>query len=263
MAGFLSLSLLCLASLTSAAGPAPVNLGTAGNYVIIANSGISTVPQSAITGDLGASPVAKTYFTGFSQTRSTDGTYQTSDQVTGRMYSASDASPTPSTLTTAVNDMLTAYTDAMGRSNPDGLNLGGGTISGLSFAPGLYKWGTSLNVEGDIYLNGTSADTWIFQIAGDMNVASSVKLNLGGTALASNIVWTVAKAVTIGSTGKWNGVFLGGTALHMNTGSSLNGRLLAQAAVTLQSSTVKQPTTAGAGLPSLPCVGSLCLSTLL
>ena len=54
--------------------------------------------------------------------------------------------------------MKTAYVDAMGRS-ADSLNLGGGTIAGLSFAPGVYKWGTSLDITGKIYCNGTAVDS--------------------------------------------------------------------------------------------------------
>ncbi|KAK4700767.1 hypothetical protein P7C70_g5478, partial [Phenoliferia sp. Uapishka_3] len=256
MSGLLSLSLLVLASIASAAGPAPVNLGTAANYVVIAEAGVSTVPQSAITGNLGASPTAQTYFTGFDNVESTDGTYSTSDQVTGRLYSASDASPTPSQLTTAVSDMQTAYNDASSRSNPDGLNIGGGTVAGVTFAPGLYNWGTNLDITGTIYCNGTAADTWIFQVAQDMTVASAKSLVLGGSALASNVVFVVAGSVTLGSGSEWNGVFLGATALHMNTGSSLTGRLYAQAAVTLQSSTLTEPTTGstGTGIP-LPILG--------
>jgi hypothetical protein len=56
----------------------PVNLGTAGNYVILTKSGISTVPSSAITGDIGVSPIDASAITGFSLIRSTDGTYSTS-----------------------------------------------------------------------------------------------------------------------------------------------------------------------------------------
>jgi hypothetical protein len=41
--------------------PGSVNLATAGNYVILAMSGISTVPTSAVTGDLGLSPAAASY----------------------------------------------------------------------------------------------------------------------------------------------------------------------------------------------------------
>ena len=44
----------------------PVELGDAGDFVILAKSGISTVPGSVVTGDLGLSPAAATYLTGFS-----------------------------------------------------------------------------------------------------------------------------------------------------------------------------------------------------
>ncbi|KAK4698228.1 hypothetical protein P7C70_g8054, partial [Phenoliferia sp. Uapishka_3] len=233
------LAFLALSSVAFAAGPAPVNLGTAGNYAILAKTGVSTVPQSSITGDLGASPVAKTYYTGFSTTDSETGTYATSQQVNGRLYAANDASPTPSVLTTAVSDMQTAFTDAASRSNPDYLNLGGGTVSGYTFAPGLYNWGSDVQITADCYVNGTANDTWIFQISGELTVASATKLILSGGAAPGNIVWVVSQSVTLGSTSEFNGIMLGQTALHMNTGASINGRLLAQSAVTLQSATVQ------------------------
>ncbi|KAL8281010.1 hypothetical protein RQP46_006689 [Phenoliferia psychrophenolica] len=232
-------SLLALATVAAAAGPAPVNLGTAGNYAIIAKSGVSTVPQSNIVGDLAASPVANTYYTGFSRTEADIGTYSTSTQVTGRLYAANDKSPTPSVLTTAVSDMETAFVDAAGRSENATLNLGAGTVSGVTFAAGLYTWGTDVTVTSDCYINGSATDTWIFQVAQDLTVASSTNLILAGGAQAGNIVWVVSGAVTFGSTSAWNGVILSKTAIHSNTGASINGRLLAQTAVTLQASTVQ------------------------
>ena len=82
-------------------GPAPVRLGTAGNYVVLAKTAISTVPPSAITGDIGVSPVAETYLTGFSQTDATG--YATSPQVIGGylIYAADMPTPTPAMLTQA------------------------------------------------------------------------------------------------------------------------------------------------------------------
>ena len=92
-----------------------VNLGTAGTYAILAKSGVSTVPTSAITGNLGVSPAAATYFTGFSLTADATSVFSTSPQVTGKVYAADYAAPTPSNLTTAVGDMQLAFTDAAGR----------------------------------------------------------------------------------------------------------------------------------------------------
>ena len=84
-----------------------VNLGTAGNVVILAKSGISTVPASAITGNIGISPAAATYITGFSLIADATNMFATSPQVTGNVYAADYAPPTPPNLTTAVGDMET------------------------------------------------------------------------------------------------------------------------------------------------------------
>ncbi|KAL8280335.1 hypothetical protein RQP46_007252 [Phenoliferia psychrophenolica] len=227
MHGILALT-LALTALVAADGPTPVDLGTAGNYAIVAKAGVSTVPQSSITGDLAISPVAQTYYTGFSYTEDSTGTFATSTQVAGRLYSATDASPTPSVLTTAISDMETAFVDAAGRSENATLNIGAGTVAGVTFGPGLYTWGTTVQVTGDCFVKGSANDTFIFQIASELVVASGVQLILKGGAVAGNIVWVVSGAVTFGSTSKWNGIILGKTAIHQVTGSSINGRLLAR-----------------------------------
>src|ERR1700677_2786611 len=102
----------------------PVNLGDAGNYVILSKSGISTVPTSAITGDIGVSPIAATGITGFSLIHRFGSPFATSAQVTGKVYAANYSAPTPANLTTAVGNMQTAYTDAAGRTIPNFTELG-------------------------------------------------------------------------------------------------------------------------------------------
>jgi hypothetical protein len=72
-------------------------------------------------------------------------------------------------------------------------------------------------------------------------MSSAVKITLSGGALAKNIFWQVAGGVTLGTTSHFEGIILGKTLIALNTGASINGRLLAQTAVTLQSSTVVQP----------------------
>jgi hypothetical protein len=123
------------------AGRTPVDLGTAGNYVILAKSGISTVPTSAVTGDMGVSPIDSTAITGFTLILAAASPFATSAQVTGKVYAPGYALPTPANLTTAIGDMQTAYTDDAGRTIPDFTELGAGKIGGLTLVPGLYKWG--------------------------------------------------------------------------------------------------------------------------
>ncbi len=220
-------------------GPSAVSLGSAANYVILAKSAVSTVPDSVITGDVGLSPAAASYITGFSLTKWTG--YATSDQVVGFMYASDMADPTPINLTTAVENMVTAYNDAAGRSNPDELELGAGAIGGLTLTPGLYKWNTTVTIGSDVTISGNANDTWIFQIDGDLSLGNAFAVNLSGGAQAKNIVWQVAGEVTMGTGSHFEGIVLTQTAVTMNTGATMNGRLLAQTEVALDQATVTNP----------------------
>lgn len=137
--------------------------------------------------------------------------------------------------------MQTAYTDAAGRSNPDFMNLGAGNIGGKTLSPGLYKFTSSVIIPTDVTISGSSSDVWIFQIAGNLSMSSAMKIILKGGAQAKNIFWQAAGYVTIGTTSHFEGNILCQTAINMKTGASINGRMLAQTAVTLQMNTVKKP----------------------
>ncbi len=233
-----------------AAGPAQVNLGSAGNFVILAKTGISTTGTTQVTGDIGVSPVSATAITGFSLSLAAGSSYATSALVTGKVYASDYATPSPTTMTTAIGDMQTAYTDGSGRTNPTATELGAGNIGGLTIAPGLYKWGTGVIVPSDVTLSGSANDVWIFQIAQTLSVSSGVRINLTGGAQASNVFWIVAGQVTIGTTANFSGNILSQTAIVLNTGARLNGRALAQTAVTLDSNAVTPP----AGYSAAPVV---------
>jgi hypothetical protein len=223
----------------AAIGPAPVVLGAAGSYVVLAKSAISNVPTSKITGDLALSPAPASYITGFSLTKA--GTHWTTPEVIGSVFAADNDPPTPVDLTTAVGAMMTAYTDAAGRPTPGFLELGAGTIGGLTLAPGLYKWTSTVTIPADITLSGAANDTWIFQVAGDLDLAAAKSMKLIGGARAKNIVWQVSGNVTLGTTSHAEGIVMSKTAITLGTGASINGRLFAQTAVSLDSSTVTKP----------------------
>jgi hypothetical protein len=219
-------------------GPAPVVLGIAGDYVILAQSAISNVPTSAITGDIGLSPAAASYVTGFALTLPAAGAFSTSAQVTGNVYAADYAVPTPGNLTTAIGAMQAAYVDAAGRPTPDHTELGAGAIGGLTLPAGLYKWSNTVTIPTDVTLTGGANDVWIFQIAGGVTEASGAKVILTGGAQTQNVFWQVAGTVAIGTTAHMEGEVLSQTAITLETGASANGRLLAQTAVTLAGNAV-------------------------
>ena len=186
------------------------------------------------------SPIAATAVTGFSLVTNPQNVFSRSAQVTGRIYAADYAVPSPSNLTTAVGDMQTAFTDAAGRA-PRVTELGAGNIGGQTLTAGVYKWGTGVLIPADVTLSGSSTDIWIFQIAQNLTVSSGKKIILKGGALAKNIFWQVSGLVDAGTTAHLEGTILSQTSIAFHTGASINGRLFAQTAVTLDSCAVVQP----------------------
>jgi hypothetical protein len=213
---------------------APIDLGGAGHFVILSKSGITDVPGSAVTGNVGVSPI----------TGAAD--HLSCAEVTGKIYSVDDAGPppcsikAPSRLTNAVGDMQTACKDAAGR-NATITELGGGNIGGLTLSPGVYRWSTGVIIPSDVTLTGGSHDVWIFQIAKNLRVDNGKRVRLRGHAQAQHVFWQVAGQTNLGTTSHFEGTILDKTLIAMKTGASINGRLLAQTAVTLEMNSVTAP----------------------
>jgi hypothetical protein len=270
----MALALVLLAASASAAQPcnplvalaAPdgppadcVLLGVAGDFVILSKAGVSTAPPSVITGDMGVSPIAISAVTGFELTLDSTNNFATdsSNQVNGKIYAADLAPPTPSKMTTAILNMATAYVDAAGRAcvatKPECVNYGTGILGSINVgdvnAPltaGVYKWNTGVIISDDIYIDGESAAgpsdaVFIFEAAGTLQVGqgqSPVTINLLNGAQASNIFWQIAGAVTVSERSHFEGTLMSATAVAFLKGSSINGRILAGTAVTLDKATV-------------------------
>ena len=218
----------------------PVDLGSSADFAVLAKSAISTVPASAITGDIGLSPAAGSFITGFSLTPASPSGYTTSTQINGKVYAADYADPTPAKLTAAVGDMMIAFTDAAGRA-PDVTELGAGDIGGMTLVPGVYKWSSGLLIPTNLTLNGPADGVWIFQIAQGLTVSNATQITLAGGALPKNIFWQVSGQVNVGTTAHFEGDILCQTAIAFATMSSINGRALAQTAVSLDQTTVVKP----------------------
>lgn len=225
----------------TAMGPAPVILGTAGAFVILAKAAVTTTGTTSVVGDIGLSPAAGSYYTGFGEALHASNVYSTSSLVTGKMYAADYAVPTPANLTTAVLDMQNAFTDAANRTLPTATELGAGNIDGMTLAPGLYKWGTGLNIPSNVTLSGATNDVWIFQIGEDLTVGNGAIITLSGGAQAKNVFWQVSGQAVLGTTADFKGNVLCQTQIVMNTGAVVLGRMLAQTAITVDANTVTAP----------------------
>jgi hypothetical protein len=212
-----------------------INLGLASNYAILAKAGITNVPDSIITGNMGVSPIASTAITGFSLTACNQ--FSTSKQVDGKVYASNFQNPTPSNLTTAISNMETAYTDAAGRT-PGHTEMYTGNLSGKTLMAGVYKWSTGILIVKDLTLKGDVNDVFIFQIAKGINLATNTKIILTGGLQAKNIFWQVCETVALGTGSHFEGTILAKTNITLGANASVNGKLLSQTAVTLIKNTI-------------------------
>lgn len=229
-------------TVTPAVGRAGVGLGSSGNFVALAKTGISTTGTTAIVGDIGVSPAAASLITGFGLIADATNTFATSSLVTGKVYAANYAAPTPTYMTTAIGDMQAAFSDAAGRTLPDFTELGAGNISGMTLIPGLYKWGTGVLVTGvGVTLSGGPNDVWIFQVAQDLTISNSAMIILSGGAQAKNVYWQVSGKATLGTAANFSGVLMSQTLISVGTGAVVNGRLMAQSAITLDAARITAP----------------------
>jgi hypothetical protein len=220
------------------AGPAAVDLRSSSGYVILAKSGVSATGTTSIVGHVGVSPAGGTSVTGFSLVMDATNEFATSALVSGRIYAADFAAPSPTTMTGAVSDLQTAYDDAAGRSGPTETELGAGAIGAMTLRPGLYKWSSGVTVATDVVLSGGPNDVWIFQVGETFLVGPGAKVVLSGGAQARNVFYQVAGQTTLGVGSEVHGNILCDSAIVLNTGATLTGRALSTTAVTLDANEV-------------------------
>jgi hypothetical protein len=210
---------------SSACAQAPVALGGAAAFAVLAGSTVTSTGLTMVTGDLGLSP--GTAVTGFGP-----GT------LVGTQHAGDP------TAAQAEADLTTAYNDAAGRTLcPVSVagNLGGQTLT-----PGLYKSTSSLEISsGDLTLDGqgNANAVFIFQMATTLTTSSGRQVVLTGGTRSTNVFWQVGSSAVLGSTSSFQGTVMADQAISLSTGATLNGRALAHiAAVTLDTNTIVRPT---------------------
>lgn len=229
-------------------GPNPVSFTTttstdpkmSSNYTIIASAGITTTPGTTIVGNIAVSPITGGSMTGFGLTMDASNQFSTSSMISGRVFAADYATPTPDNLSSAVASMNVAYNDAYGRTNPNYIDLGAGNISGMTLTPGLYSWSSGLIMNGEVIIRGGVNDVIILQIAKTINLGTNAKITLTGGIQAKNVVFAAAEAVTLAVGSHFEGILLCKTGVVVQTSAAIYGRIYAGTAVTLDNNVIVQ-----------------------
>lgn len=233
-AAALATTLLTAGQTAFAAGPAPVGLGTAAAFAVLAGTpAVTNTGPTTITGDVGISPAAAV--TGFPP-GTVSGTIHAADAVALQ----------------AKTDLATAYLDAAARPT----TATHGTLGGLTLPSGVYNaGGVTLGLTGTLTLDGQNdpSSVWVFQSTSDLVTASSSSVNLVNGASACNVFWQVTSSATLGSGSTFVGTILALTSITLNSGVSLNGRALGRNGdVTLINDTITLSTCSTTTPPPTP-----------
>jgi hypothetical protein len=216
------------------AGEAPVNLGSAATFGVLAATTVTSTGATTVDGDLGVSP--GTTVTG-------------SPTITGTLHLGDPIAAQ------AQLDLTVAYNDGAGRSVAP-ITVAG-NLGGQTLAPGLYTSATSLEISsGDLTLDaaGDPNAVWIFQMGSTLVTTVGRQVILSGGAQAANVFWQVGSSATIGGSSVFKGTIMANQSITMNTSATLEGRALARnAAVALDGNTITVPNT---GTPSVTLVSA-------
>jgi ice-binding like protein len=190
----------CFAS-GALAAQAPVGLGTADSFAILAGSTVTNTGSSTINGDLGVSPGAAV--TGFPP-GTVNGTIHGADAVAGQ----------------AKSDLTIAYDDAAGRTPPAAFPT---ELGGLTLSPGAYRSGGPLGLTGTVALEaqGDPGAVFVFQSSSTLITASASHVNLVNGAQPCNVFWQVASSATLGAASVFAGNILALTSISVNNGVTL------------------------------------------
>jgi len=215
------------------AGPAPVTLGAAGAFNILAGSAVTNTDTisnpTSIEGLVGVYPGSAV--SGLPNALVPAGNIHAGDSVAQNAKVA----------------LLIAYNDAMSRSL-DAISLPG-NLGGLTLAPGLYVNSSSSGISGTganaiLHLDaqGDPNACWIFKMGSTLITDPGTSIVLAGEAQAKNIYWAVGTSSTLGTDSIFKGNVLAEIAITLNTGVNLEGRALTNtAAVTLDKNTITLP----------------------
>ena len=200
-----------------------VPLATAGDFVILAETAISSVAPSAITGNVGLEAGAS--ITGLTCPEVSVGRVINSD---AGFADASCVTQDGPGLTLAETDRGLAFGDAATR--PGGVAPAPGPIP-----PGVYDL-ASITIATDVTLDGPASGVWIIQTPGNLSLTGGNVL-LSGGALPQNVFWRVGGNVAIGAGRQLPGIVMADGTIDLGGNAVVNGRLYSMTDVTLTAGT--------------------------
>ena len=229
-------------------GQAPINLGTAANFLVLGGTSIANTSSAAnptiVNGQLGVDPGSATNVMGFADS-SQPGTGIIS---TGGIQSGLIVKQAKTDLGTALAEANARTISQVPVGTGDlALTIVNGGSPGV-YPPGLYSSASSLTLgAGNMTLDarGDPDAVWVFKAGSELLVSDARKILLLNGAKAKNVFWTLGSSATIGDQVDFKGNILAGTSTALGTtaanGTTVEGRVLSVSALSLYAVTINAP----------------------
>lgn len=214
-----------------------IELGKAGQFVILAQTNINNKSESKITGHIGEGSVEdgkkKEKYNSDSERQG----------VTGQalVLESNQSDTTSPDVSEAIEDMLTAYNNASMQNGDDVTVHETGGFHSNDLTPGVHEWTDSLHIASNVNFSGGEDDVWLIKIGNNLTIDEDIVFSLNDGAQSDNIFWYVDGEVTIGKNAQFEGIVLSMNEIMLEDGATLNGRLFSKASITLNENTVTEP----------------------
>jgi Ice-binding-like len=212
----LLLTMLATAGLPGGAqAEAPVPLGAANPFAVLAGTAVTNSGATVVNGDLGVSP-------GISVSGFPPGV------VNGTIHAGDPAAAQ------AQLDLAAAYANASGQGGTSTIPA---ELGGTTLPPGVYDSDSgAFDLTGTLTLDGqgNGLGIFIFKTATALGTAAGSQINLIKSAQSCNVFWQVGSSATVGPGSVFRGNVLALDDVALSPAASVDGRLLARnGAVTL------------------------------
>jgi hypothetical protein len=218
IAAVAALGLLAAIPASAQAASAPVPLGKADSFVVLAGKTITNTGATTLNGDIGLTP---------------------GSSITGMpplvLHGASHAADNVALQAQAA--LKTAFDNVAGQKPATAIpnELGGSKLVPGVYSSGVFAIHKTLTLDAANHPNAI----FVFQSAATLDAGAGSQVKLIRGASPCNVFWLVRSSATLETTANFSGNILALTDIHLRTGATVVGRALARTGeVTLDSNTI-------------------------